>query len=161
MKLITCYLMAALVSTIAAGPTEARLQQESPDVSAYRPIFEAMRSKAPISESIELIEAFLADPRPEFFESRYRKDVYLILLSGYLKEKRWSNAIETIDRLDKLVPGFPNSRRLQCFAEGMSIALTELKDRNKAKEYAQKIIAIDPSNANARQVLESRPTNPK
>lgn len=153
MRLATCCFMAVLAMSIVAAMRAESSQrtQERPDISAYRLIYD---SSAPVPEKIELAEAFLADNRPEFLASPYRRDVFLLLVKSYQRERNWPKAVATIDRLEKIVPGTPDKQRISFFEEGLSIASKELMDRDKAIEYAKKIVAIDPSNEAARQLLE-------
>lgn len=134
----------------SAGGRFARAA-EPPDLSAYRLIFD---SAATATLRIELAEAFLADNRREFLESMFRDNVYLILFQSYRKEQNWLKALETVDRLEKLVPRTPPDRLKLFHTEAMSIADRELMNRSKLEEYAKKIIAIDPNNESAAGVLQ-------
>ncbi|HEX4999519.1 MAG TPA: hypothetical protein VFY29_14925 [Terriglobia bacterium] len=144
------FVIAVLLVSTAAVPGWARqaAQQpaESPDITAYRPIYD---TATPAPRKIELSETFLADSRKEFIESMYRDNVFLILFLSYKQEKNWPKALETIDRIDKLVPRTPADKRVAFYGEGMTIAGSEIKSLEKTLGYAKKILALDPNNLNA------------
>lgn len=139
-------LAGALMFALAAPAVAQEQPQDPPDLKAYRQIYDP---QAMADKKAELAEAFLAEAQPAFSESVHRDNVFLILFQSYKELGKWSQALDAVDRLDKLVPKTPPDRKLLFYAEAMNIALSEAKDTKRTIGYAEKIVAIDPNNVNA------------
>src|SRR5436190_311002 len=90
--------LSLLLTLAVAIPTLA--QQEAPDVTAYRTLF---NEKDPAKQA-ELAEKFLAESGQAFKDSMYRENAFLLLSQSYLALKNWDKAMAAAEKIDQLVP---------------------------------------------------------
>src|SRR5262245_48349619 len=115
----TAYLGFSLLFTWASAiPTFA--QQESPDITAYRPLY---AEKDPAKQA-EMAEKFLAESGEAFKKSEYRENTFILLSQAYVTLKNYDKLMSTAERVDQLVPTIKPATKMRTYLQAMAAAQT-------------------------------------
>jgi len=97
-------------------------------------------------------EKFLADFKDA--DPTARQNAYVMMTISYAQGGNWAKALESVDKMSTLGPTLDASTKKQFLIVGLSAAST-LKNTAKTKEYAEKVLAVDPNEVNALITLSS------
>ncbi len=73
---------------------------------------------------------------------------YMMILLGYANAGNWPKALETADKQAQMAPALSADDKKRVLLVGMTAA-EQAKNNAKLKEYAEKVLAVDPKNVGA------------
>lgn len=140
--LVTAFATSALAQ---AAPQQPQWNSTA-EYDAYITAF----NEKDFAKKAQLAEKFLADfPKAA---PQYRQDAYVMIVLSYAQIPNWAKAVEWIDKMPQLGPTIDPAMKRQFLIIGLT-GSNQLKNNTKIKEYAEKVLAVDPNEINALYTL--------
>jgi hypothetical protein len=140
MKNAACW---GIFSILFVGLTAPGFTQEIKDPMEYA-AYSAVYQQADPAKKAAMAEKFLMD----YPKTAALTQTYMILLLSYARIPDWTKALETADKQEQIAPALGAEEKKQVLLVGMAAA-EQLKSVPKLKEYAEKVLAVDPKNVGA------------
>jgi len=131
--------LSLLLVVALATPALAEIKWKNND--HYKAYTDAYNEMDPVKKAA-LAEKFIADWKDADAEAT--QNIYWMMLISYYNAKNWAKAVETVDKQQALAPNLPADQKKQALLISMS-GYGQLKNNDKVKEFAEKILAIDPN----------------
>src|SRR5262245_30202355 len=140
MKNTACW---GIFSILFVGLTAPGFSQEIKDPMEYSAYTAVYQQQDPAKKAA-MAEKFLMD----YPKTTALQQTYMILLLSYARIPDWMKALETADKQEQMAPALGAEEKKQVLLVGMA-ASEQTKNVPKLKEYAEKVLAVDPKNVGA------------